>query len=197
MDTQKWKDTFMQLIQLPIIGLIGGLIRYINYRNKSGRLHRLPEIGPSLIIYGRVDSNIQRYGYYLDGYCLRNPTPWIEPACVEMYENGIVSSQQYSFMYNGITVGYELHYYESGHVGRIDYKTNFKLHKTDGPARIGWYENGTLGKEAYYINGKLFRENGSAETWYYENGNVKREIFTPLKGNKIVIEYTEDGDIMG
>lgn len=53
-----------------------------------------------------------------------------------------------------------------------EYIVNGKLHKTDGPARIGYYKNGNIVWEEWWFDGELHRTDGPASVGYHENGSI-------------------------
>ena len=59
----------------------------------------------------------------------------------------------------------------------IKYYFDNKLHRSDGPACIGYYNDGSIGMEQYYVNGLRHRIDGSAIIEYYKNGNIKKEKY--------------------
>ena len=68
------------------------------------------------------------------------------------------------------------------------------LHRTNGPASIGYFENGKIEDQGWYINGKLSRTDGPAHMRYYENGNIRlQDWFINGKHHKRE-EYFEDGN---
>ena len=48
----------------------------------------------------------------------------------------------------------ELTHWPNGNIEYEEYLVDNKLHRTNGPARIGYYEDGSIRCESYYIDGE-------------------------------------------
>jgi hypothetical protein len=79
-------------------------------------------------------------------------------------------------------------------------KTEYIMHREDGPAFIICYPDGSINMQSFRIKGKEHREDGPAHTSYYKDGSVRLEIFS-INGKEhrelgpARTEYFPDGKI--
>jgi len=160
----QWKETFMELIDLPMIKIRDERIIRVKYKNESGKVCR----PLNLIHYAPKNGVIEKYHYRGD-YCIDCCTVWF-------YHSGKVSRRYYSFTCDGILLEILIGYYKNGNIKTVEYFNDGNRHKIGSPAYITWYKNGNISCEIYCINGVVHRTNGPSIIYYYENGDVQHEF---------------------
>ena len=86
---------------------------------------------------------------------------------------GLFSVRYYGIKNNMSKLEHKKHYDESGKLEYEVWRLNGKLHRTDGPAHIGYYESGELRCEAWWLNGKHHRTDGPAFISHHKNGKLR------------------------
>ena len=139
-------------------------------------LHRLN--GPAIVSY-TASGKLRRQEYYSHGKRHRTNGP-----AVINWQDGKVSEEIYytkGVKYrspNGTSQPSRITYDLYGKIENVEYRNDIgALHKTDGPANIGYYDNGTIRCEEYYVNGNLHRLDGPTSIYYRKNGKVQLEQY--------------------
>ena len=137
-----WKANFAEILRLPTLKIVNGLISQINYNNENNERHRIPLLGPATIWYEKNgDISIKEYRVNNKKHNLDGPA----------------------------SIGY---YYKTGVISYKEYWVDNKLHRLDGPAEINYHENGQIFFKTYYSYGINHRLDGPAYITYDENGNI-------------------------